>query len=136
MRLRGSALVVRANRSWIPNRLLVILAVAFYFLGCSYATEAPRVVKGEPFEVEQHQKIRDGLSAAEAEAVLGPPFEIRSDLDGEHWRYFSRIQKDGVTFILGVFPKRTTHFIWDYELTFTVNEGIIEAVHYKETQIK
>jgi len=41
-----------------------------------------------------------------------------------------------VTYILGVIPKKTPHFIWDYELELVARDGRVEDVEYTETKIR
>jgi outer membrane protein assembly factor BamE (lipoprotein component of BamABCDE complex) len=110
--------------------------VAGLVVGCAYATLPPRIVKGKDFSVEEAKAVKEGDSVADVRAALGDPLEV-SERDGaEVWRYYARERKDGVTYILGFIPKRTPHFIWDYELELLVRDGQVEDVEYSETKIR
>ena len=131
MKLRSNALVVKVSE----GRFLA-LALALLLIGCSYATYPPRIVKGAAFPIDEAKAVQKGDTASDVRAVLGPPLEIEAEGDITVWRYYARERKDGVTYLLGLIPRRTPHFIWDYELKLTVDDNVIETASYTETQVK
>jgi outer membrane protein assembly factor BamE (lipoprotein component of BamABCDE complex) len=105
-------------------------------VGCAYGTFPPRIVQGKDFTVDEAKAVEEGDSLAEVRARLGDPLEISERNGSEVWRYYARERKDGVTYILVFIPKRTPHFIWDYELELAARDGRVEDVEYTETKIR
>lgn len=130
-RRSASAARLKASRSRTAG-----LIIAGLLVGCAYGTFPPHIVKSKDFSVEKAKAVEEGDSLAEVRATLGEPLEI-SERDGaEVWRYYAQERKDGITYILGFIPKKTPHFIWDYELEFVVRDGRVEDVNYTETKIR
>jgi len=132
MRLRKS--VLAANLSRVARQILA--AVLLLLVACSYGTLPPRIVKGRNFPVVEAKAIREGMTSAQVRDALGEPFEVEKRGDKEYWRYYARERKDGVTYVLGFIPKRTPHFIQDYELKLTLGDGAVEKANYQETKIR
>lgn len=135
MKPRRSALAANHSARSVPRWPLALVALGLV-LGCAYGTLPPRIVKGQDFSVEVAQTIEAGDSADEVLAALGEPLSIEEKEDADLWRYYARERKDGVTYILGFIPKRTPHFIWDYELRLTVRNGEVQEADYTTTKIK
>jgi outer membrane protein assembly factor BamE (lipoprotein component of BamABCDE complex) len=133
MKPRRSASAARPRAS---RRRTASLLIVGLLTGCAYGTLPPRIVQGKDFSVEKAKAVEEGDSLVEVRATLGDPLEISERNGAEVWRYYARERKDGVTYILGFIPKKTPHFIWDYELELVARDGRVEDVEYTETKIR
>lgn len=94
--------------------LAVVLLLSVLTGGCGLALGPERVVRGQEIDVETFaSKLRPGMTSAEIERELGPPFQRKTLREGEEWRYVEvrtlRACRMFVLFIpLGPKPKRTT----------------------------
>ncbi len=120
------------------TRLSKVVAVLLTLLlsSCAYGTRPPRVVKGQEFAIAEVGALEEGMQASEAREIIGDPLGVEQLADGERWEYYARVRKDGVTYILGFIPKKTPHFILDYELELVIREGRVEKIEYVETKIR
>jgi outer membrane protein assembly factor BamE (lipoprotein component of BamABCDE complex) len=91
---------------------------------------------GAAFSIEDARSIQEGQTAAEVIGLLGEPWDKSRRDEAEVWQYYARERRDGVTYYLGVLPKRKPLFIREYRLSVVLQNGVVEEAVYTETEVE
>jgi outer membrane protein assembly factor BamE (lipoprotein component of BamABCDE complex) len=87
----------------MTRRLLAILCV-LQATACSYALVPPRLQDGRPFNASKLAQLTKGMSSDDVRALLGEPYEVKTEGDTARWRYYARhLEEERVKF-LGFVP--------------------------------
>ena len=113
-------------------KIFAATLVALASTGCSLALMAPIVVEGQAFPAERANELRAGMTASQAQGVLGAPLRQRTLAGTTVWNYQMRRRLKECRFYVGPLPlqrARTTSY--DLEIVFDT-AGLESAVYHEQ----
>jgi hypothetical protein len=85
-------------------------------------------VSGRRFPYREAVSLGRGITQADARQILGEPFEIHADSNGETWRYFACERYGDIVKLLGLVTISRPHYFGAYTVTLRFRDGLLDSV--------